>query len=396
MKRGIYDVAGNASEDHFDSSPLPSAVVARSEPPHHLLTARLAICVVAAAVVNSCSMVALAENAGSGDAAIATFVRMVEAVEAAQNQFEHVRARGVMTIQSRVLSGRAGSASRGEASNSDVSYSFEFLSKDFGLYRRIVSTPSAGASDGYNYETRVVQTPNYMLDADDLSHGYVRPARQGPLEIGDLIGAFWDAQDRPSASVPTKDASSKWNLRPASSGRIRLEAAWNPTVSEVYEIDAATALPLLHDVSENGASVDRCEWEWVELGESHYPRRVSTRDRITYPGGAEELLTIDLEFELVERLSSVSDDEFRFSALGLKPGTIVTDMRDPAQPRYEFQPTSGAVDGLVKLAPPPGATPVPSDLTRNWGVWIVFANLMAGLFLAGLYIRSKCARRANP
>jgi hypothetical protein len=180
-----------------------------------------------------------------------------------------------------------------------------------------------------------------------------------------------------------------------SSDRVRLEVVWN-TITEVYEIDSATALPLLHDVLQDGTSVDRCEWEWAELEESHYPRRVTMRDRITYPGEAVEVMTIDLVFTSVERLSSISDEEFRFSALGLKPGTIVTDMRDPAQPRYEFQPNSGAVDGLVKLSPPPGATPVPSDRTRHWGVWIVLANLMAGLFLAGLYLRSKLARRSNP
>ena len=83
------------------------------------------------------------------------------------------------------------------------------------------------------------------------------------------------------------------------------------------------------------------------------------------------------------------------SALGLKPGTIVYDMRDPAQPRYEFQPTSRAVDGLIKLAPPPGEAPVPSARTGRWGVWIVLVNLLVGLFLAGVYIRSKRAQRAN-
>jgi hypothetical protein len=155
-------------------------------------------------------------------------------------------------------------------------------------------------------------------------------------------------------------------------------------------------LPLLYEIINDGVTFSRVEWEWAQDLGMRYPVSYRSMSRTIYPNNAVEVTTSEVRFTEVIFPSRLADSEFGFAALGLKPGTIVYDMRDPAQPRYEFQPNSGAVDGLVKLSPPPGATPVPSDRTRHWGVWIVLANLMAGLFLAGLYLRSKLARRANP
>lgn len=320
--------------------------------------------------------------------------RVAQAVEAARNQFESVSANGVKTIRTRVVSGKdTGSASRGQASNSDARYPLEFLARDFGLYKRTIAVPDEGASDGYQGAVRSSKSPNHELDAGDLSQGYIRPADTKDDGLGDFYGAFWIPGKDLRGMKPTQESVSAWAISQPSPERSRLTGTWD-ALQITLDFHSSTHLPLQYEVKQDGVVYDHYEWKWDQTSSgSSYPSDVRIERRITYPDGAVELQTDRLEFTQVDRPEKVSDAEFGFAALGLKSGTTVYDMRDPAQPMYEFQPTSDAADGLVKIAPVASAAPSrpagPGSRTR----WIILFNLvLLVMFLGGALLRKKLAR----
>lgn len=315
---------------------------------------------------------------------------MADSVHAARNKFDAVVVTGKVYHESKVISGKAGLASQGNPSNSRMKGSLHYSHRDFGLTRKIIIVPEHGASPGHESESRTVQTANFGLEVDNLKTGYIRPVEADQSEYGSFMAYFWKPGEDPYELL---DDSLRESLK---GGDVNVEQSGvlkcyiplpvrgpfrNECRIEVVG-SQGTVLPINFALLENDEVVENFEWSWKEtnLG-SHYPSKFWHQQRLVYPhkNDAIEIVTTVFEFDEVSEAPVLADETFTFAGLGLGEGAAVYDNRDSRQTRYEYQPSSKNLLGLIEkpLAKEYQAGISNGSKALNWarglGVVLVFA-----------------------
>lgn len=337
------------------------------------------------------------------DESVVQFMRsFAESVEAAKNKFQTVEVKGVSISETKVLEGKPGHPSRsGEPYNSFVKCSLHYLHKDFGLTQRIISIPEPGASPpDYWTATRDVLTPNYDLDVFDQK-GYVRPASNGLGSCEDFLACFWIPNQSVQEMVPPPSLDhARFSLQSNEDGSGTFQVAFKPfslnlTLTLAIGKFGNKLLPTRYDLTRGDELITQHTWVWETLPSgNYYPRKFSSQSRTIYPAPnyAVQLDRMEVEFTEVTEGLVVSDESFTFSALGLEPGAIVYDVRDATEARFEFQPDSSNLLGLVEKPLPAEYRTIEPGLPRPFR-WLRTALLAVVFVLAlgvsGYFLRFK-------